>query len=257
MSAAAKRRPPARCFWSLANSDRFSPGLMEAAIVLSPGLHDRAEDRGAMLRAAECTCRQGGRPGKSKGNRRVVLTQLLATTNDWSCSVDASTLINIGAVVVSISALAVSSWLARNQFLAQRHGNHVGPIVELLTEFRSLEFHRNYAFIRDELPTMSSDNGISGLDEDVQRQIYDVGYFFQLYAILAYLDIMDERFVNALLRRRYIETWAALKPFVHKERELLGLPDSALLNILEVFVDRLEAGSSAERQRLLTGRHRR
>jgi hypothetical protein len=156
-----------------------------------------------------------------------------------------------------MSALAISSWLARNQFRAQRHGNHVGPLIELLTEFRSLEFHRNYTFIRDELPRLSSDSGISGLDEDVQRKIYDVGYFFQLYAILAYLDIMDERFVSALLRRRYIEIWAALEPFVSKEREIRGLPDTAILNILEIFVARLRASPPGERQRLLAGRHRR
>lgn len=166
---------------------------------------------------------------------------------------DTSTLINIGAVVVSVSALVISSWLARNQFRAQRHGNHVGPILELLREFRSLEFQRNYAFIRDELPHLSSDNGISGLDEDVQSKIYDVGYFFQLWAILAYLDIMDERFVNALLRRRYLEMWTALKPFVYKERELLRVPDSAILSVLEDFANRLEA-ASVERPQLLAGR---
>ncbi|MFF3714036.1 DUF4760 domain-containing protein [Streptomyces phaeochromogenes] len=157
---------------------------------------------------------------------------------------DASIVFNIGAISVSIFALTISSWLAKNQFTAQRHGNHVGSLIELLTEFRSLEFHRNYAFIRDELPTMSSDGGISGLDEDAQRKIYDVGYFFQLYAILVYLGIMDERSVSALLRRQCIEVWTALEPFVSKERALRGLPDSAILNKLEVFVARLQANSS-------------
>ncbi|MFI6014097.1 hypothetical protein ACIBAG_35745 [Streptomyces sp. NPDC051243] len=169
---------------------------------------------------------------------------------------DTSTLINIGTVVVSVSALVISSWLARNQFTAQRHGNHVGPVLELLSEFRSLDFQRNYAFVRDELPQLPSDNGISGLDEDVQRKIYDIGYFFQLWAVLAYLDIMDERFVNALLRRRYLEIWSALQPFVAKERELLGVPDSAVLSVLEDFVTRLEA-APRERPQLLAGRLRR
>ncbi|WP_329301845.1 hypothetical protein OG410_29320 [Streptomyces sp. NBC_00659] len=166
---------------------------------------------------------------------------------------DTSTLINIGAVVVSLSALVISSWLARNQFRAQRHGNHLAPVLELLREFRSLDFQRNYAFIRDELPHLPSDHGISGLDADVQRRVYDIGYFFQLWAVLAYLGIMDERFVNALLRRRYLEIWTALKPFVYKERELLGVPDSAVLSVLEDFANRLEA-ASVERPQLLAGR---
>ncbi|GAA1680241.1 hypothetical protein GCM10009733_091270 [Nonomuraea maheshkhaliensis] len=148
---------------------------------------------------------------------------------------DVSVLINIGAVIVSILALVTSALLARNQFKAQRHGNHVGPLVELLKEFRSLEFHRNYAFIRNELPKLSSDLGISGLDEEVQRKIYDIGYFFQLYSILAHLDVIDRQFIGSLLRRRYVEAWAALEPFVRKERELQGLPDSSILNILEHF----------------------
>lgn len=156
---------------------------------------------------------------------------------------------------MSISAMVISSWLAKSQFKAQRHGNHVDPLIELLTEFRSLEFHHNYAFIRDELPRLSSDGGISGLDEDVQRKIYEVGYFFQLYAILAALDIMEERFVNALLRRRYIEIWTSLKPFVSKEREIRGLPETAILNILEAFVAQLQA-SAPQRERLLAGLRR-
>ncbi|MCX4993388.1 hypothetical protein [Streptomyces sp. NBC_00568] len=169
---------------------------------------------------------------------------------------DVSTAINVGAVAVSIFALAVSSWLAKNQFAAQRHGNHVGPLIELLTEFRSLEFHRNYAFIRDELPMMSSDGGISGLDEQVQRKIYDVGYFFQLYAILVYLDIMDERSVSALLRHQCIEVWTALEPFVRQERALRGLPEGAILNKLEVFVARLLASPPSDVPRLALRRRR-
>jgi hypothetical protein len=164
---------------------------------------------------------------------------------------DIPVLINVGAVVVSISTMVISSWIARNQFRAQRHGNHVGPLIELLKEFRSLEFHRNYAFIRNELPKLSSDKGISGLDDDAQKKIYDVGYFFQLYAILAYLDILDERFVGALLRRRYIETWTSLAPFVCKERELQGLPAGAILNIFEDFADRLRTRPPEEIQRML------
>lgn len=147
--------------------------------------------------------------------------------------------INAGSVVVSLSAVLVSSWLARSQFRAQRHGNHIDPLIELLKEFRSLEFHRNYAFIRTELPHLSSDNGISGLSEDAQRKIYDIGYFLQLYAILADLDIVDERFIGTLLHRRYTEVWAALEPFVRRERELQGLTDGAILNILEDFAGRL------------------
>lgn len=164
---------------------------------------------------------------------------------------DISTVINIGAVIVSISAITVSTWLARDQFRAQRHGNHVDPLIELLTEFRSLEFHRSYAFIRDGLPRLSSEGGISGLGDDVQKMIYDVGYFFQLYAILAFLDIIDERFISALLRRRYLEIWASLEPFVHKERELQGLPDTAILNILERFVARLRTRPPGDMQRML------
>ncbi|MEU4536032.1 hypothetical protein AB0G15_14330 [Streptosporangium sp. NPDC023825] len=148
---------------------------------------------------------------------------------------DVSVLINVGAVIVSILALITSALLARNQFRAQRHGNHVGPLVELLREFRSLEFHRNYAFIRNELPKLSSDKGISGLDEDVQRKIYDIGYFLQLYSILAYMGVIDREFIGSLLRRRYVEAWTSLEPFVRKERELQGLPDSAILNVFERF----------------------
>ncbi|MET7466833.1 hypothetical protein [Nonomuraea sp. NPDC005501] len=171
---------------------------------------------------------------------------------------DVSVLINIGAVIVSISAVVASSRISRNQFKAQRHGNHIEPLIDLLEEFRSLEFHRNYAFIRDELPKLSSDKGISGLDDEVQRKIYDIGYFFQLYAILAYLDIIDEQFVGTLLHRRYVEIWRSLQPFVHKERELQSLSDSAILNIFEHFATQLLAHPPSDmRMMLAQGRRRR
>lgn len=165
-----------------------------------------------------------------------------------------SVIINVGAVAVSLSAMIVSALLARRQFSVQRHGNHVDPLIELLKEFRSLEFHQNYEFIRSTLPRLSSDHGISGLDEAVQKKIYDIGYFFQLYAILAYLDIIDERFIGALLHRRYVETWSSMKPFVHKERELQGLHDGAILNFFEDFADQLSRRPPEEMQRMLARR---
>jgi len=162
-----------------------------------------------------------------------------------------STVINIGAVIVSIVALTVSASLARSQFAAQRHSNHIDPMIGLLNEFRSLEFHRNYQYICKELPALSSEGGISGLDEAVQRKIYDIGYFFQLYAILAYLGVVDRKFMSALLRRRYLETWASLEPFVRKERELQSLSDGAILNIFEHFAMQLRNYPPGEMQKLL------
>lgn len=163
-----------------------------------------------------------------------------------------SVLINIGAVAVSISALVTSAWVTRSQFREQRHGNHVDPLIELLKEFRSLEFHQNYSFVRNELPRLSSDSGISGLDEDAQRKVYYIGYLFQLYTILAYLDIIDEEFVRSLLHRRYIEAWNALEPFVHKERELHGLPDGAVLNLFERFAKHLQRNPPVDMNKRLS-----
>jgi hypothetical protein len=166
--------------------------------------------------------------------------------------VDVSVLINVSAVAVSISAVATSAWLTRNQFKAQRHGNHVDPLIELLKEFRSLEFHQNYSFIRNELPKLPTDGGISGLNEDIQKKIYNVGYFFQLYTILVYLDVIDERFIGSLLHRRYIEAWTALEPFVHKEREIQGLPPGAILNLFEHFANYLQNNPPEGMEKMLS-----
>lgn len=165
---------------------------------------------------------------------------------------DVSIVINIGAVAVSIAAVVTSAWLARSQFKAQKHGNHVGPLIELLKEFRSLQFHQDYAYIRDNLPKLSADKGISGLDEDVQRKIYDIGYFFQLYTILVYLGVMEEKFIGSLLHRRYIEAWTALEPFVRREREIQGLPSGAVLNLFEHFANHLRAHPPEDMQKMLT-----
>ncbi|WP_198153645.1 hypothetical protein [Catenuloplanes japonicus] len=127
----------------------------------------------------------------------------------------------------------------------------------MLQEFRSLEFHRDYEFVCEELPKLSSERGISGLNDEAQRKVYAVGYFFQLYAILAQLGIIDRRFMGVLLRRRYVEVWNSLRPVVLRERQLRNLPDESILNWLEEFAAYAERLPADEIVRIRVKQHKR
>src|SRR5262249_10323589 len=122
----------------------------------------------------------------------------------------------------------------------QRQRNQIDPLLQLLTVFRTREFHENYRFICEDLHAFSPVNGVLGLDEDVQKRFYDVAYLFKQFAILTYMGAADEELVAALLRRRIIQVWTAIEPYVIRERQLRAQAEGSLLSFLERFAARME-----------------
>ncbi|KUO13826.1 hypothetical protein AQJ58_01730 [Streptomyces sp. DSM 15324] len=105
----------------------------------------------------------------------------------------------------------------------------------MLADFRSVEFHDRYQFVTQRLlaeydPAL----GLSGLPDDVRRQVYDIVYYYQNIAVLRLADIVDDEMM-ALLRVRVVKVWAAVGPFVLREREVMGTGGQYLLRGLEDF----------------------
>ena len=77
--------------------------------------------------------------------------------------------------------------------------------------------------------------GISGLPDDARRAVYDVAFFFQGFATLRLLDVLDEE-IMPTTRPRLVAVWEAVEPYVERERELHGYSGIYFLRVLEEFV---------------------
>ncbi|MGW5446138.1 DUF4760 domain-containing protein [Streptomyces asiaticus] len=142
---------------------------------------------------------------------------------------------NLVASGLSVVALLVTLYSAVSQAGLQRRSNQLPAYVDLLADFRSVEFHDRYWFVTQRLlaehdPAL----GLSGLPDDARRQVYDIVYYYQNIAVLRLADIVDDEMV-ALLRIRVIKVWDAVAPFVFREREIMGTGGRYLLRGLEDF----------------------
>ncbi|MEV7686636.1 hypothetical protein ACFW1F_15440 [Streptomyces bungoensis] len=142
---------------------------------------------------------------------------------------------NLVATGLSVVALLVTLYSAVAQAALQRRSNQLPAYVDLLADFRSVEFHDHYRFVTQRLlAEHDPELGLSGLPYDVRRQVYDIVYYYQNIAVLRLADIVDDEMV-ALLRIRVVKVWEAVAPFVRRERELMGTNGRYLLRGLEDF----------------------
>lgn len=149
---------------------------------------------------------------------------------------DDSTILGTVAIVVSVAAAIFSGWLAVRQALLMRQANHVPALVGLLSEFRSVEFNERFDYVCNRLQIDHDPlGGISGLPREAKEAVYDIGYYFQEFAILSVLDIVDQDVTIALLHRRFSSVWNAISPFVLRERELNSAAGPYVMGLLESF----------------------
>jgi len=128
-------------------------------------------------------------------------------------------MLGVAALAVSFFAVALSAGFAARQILLMRNANYVPVLVDLLGQFRSMEFNDNYLYVCTRLQhEQDPAKGISGLPADVRAKVYDVAYFYQLFAALVALKVVKEQDIVAVLRDRIVHVWQAVAPFVHTER---------------------------------------
>jgi hypothetical protein len=153
---------------------------------------------------------------------------------------DESTVLNILAVVISISAVITSTWFGLRQLRIARQTNHIPALIDLLSEFRTVELHEQYAYVCGRLGEENSPElGLSGLPPEAKKAVYSVAYFFQTFAGLCALGIIDEASAIVMVRGRAGRVWRAIEPFVLRERESPHV-DAQLLTMLEAFAERIE-----------------
>jgi hypothetical protein len=131
---------------------------------------------------------------------------------------------NVVTLLVAVIALGSSTAIAVRQVALMRKANHLPAYIDLLSQLRSPEFNAHFRLIMNSLAQdYDPQLGISGLPDNAQAAVYDVGGLFTEIAALRLLGILDER-VDVLVRVSLVNSWRVLAPFVKAERVLLGVP---------------------------------
>lgn len=143
--------------------------------------------------------------------------------------------VNLIAVVLSVLALASSVYLAAQQSALQRKANYLPAYIEMLGQFRSMEFNDHYRFVTQDLAGIHDPQlGLCRLPDDARAAVYDTAYYFQNFVALYLLGIIDDQII-ATMHVRIVAIWNAVAPYVHRERETNPTTGPHLLLVLEVF----------------------
>ncbi|GAA4470895.1 hypothetical protein GCM10023170_088450 [Phytohabitans houttuyneae] len=163
-------------------------------------------------------------------------------------------MLGVAALAVSFFAVALSAGFAARQILLMRNANYVPVLVDLLGQFRSMEFNDNYLYVCTRLQhEQDPAKGISGLPADVRAKIYDVAYFYQLFAALVALKVVKEQDIVAVLRDRIVHVWQAVEPFVHTERSSTVPTGPFLMRNLEEFAKRAQTMPATTIEQFMRG----
>ena len=129
-------------------------------------------------------------------------------------AMDTSITLSVAAVLVSVLALFASTFLTVGQLRLLRQTNHLPPIIELLSEFRSSKLHDNFAYVTTRLreehdPELS----IFELPEPARSTVIDTAYYYQTIASLVGFGVLDERII-VVIRTRIIRVWESIEPYL-------------------------------------------
>ncbi|MFI9831610.1 hypothetical protein ACIHIX_28460 [Streptomyces sp. NPDC051913] len=136
---------------------------------------------------------------------------------------DSSVVFNIVTTAIAVVAVVTSVVFSARQARTAKHANHISVMVDLLAEFRSVEFHGHHDYVTLRLGAENDPAaGVRGLPDEARTSFYSVVYYYQSFANLAVFGLLDETLLVTVLRTRILSVWEAIRPFVARERELRG-----------------------------------
>src|SRR5579864_88870 len=104
-----------------------------------------------------------------------------------------TTSFNVAALVISLAALAVSSFFAIRQIGTARHANQLPIINDVFREVRSPQFLRQEQLLWQKLPAMRQSIGFSHLPEELRDAASNVCF---TYLMVAYLEAYSDHSVE-------------------------------------------------------------
>jgi hypothetical protein len=155
------------------------------------------------------------------------------------------------SLALAASSLVVAGYTAGKQYLLQKRSVNVPVVMEILTSFRDPLLHASLDAVTRNLPHADSAKGLAGLSKELRDHVFDVAYFFQMVAGLVLMDLADDRVFTTLLRARLVSTWAAMEPFIIREREINPSTAPEFLTLYEAFAIKAAATGPEFGQRIL------
>ena len=174
----------------------------------------------------------------------------------YDAAVDAATVLNVLAIVISLCAVLASMWFGARQVQTAQRANFMPALLDLLAEFRSPQLHEQYRYVCSDLNQQHSpDGGLRGLPDETKATVYNVAYFFQTLAGMYALGIIDETTATIMARGRAAKVWSAIQPFVERERQFADV-DANLLSLLEAYAHESARFQGPTAARLMRARRR-
>jgi len=146
-----------------------------------------------------------------------------------------ATSLNIVALVISLAALAVSSFFAIRQIGTARSANQLPVMNDILGEIRSPQFRHQEELLWGQLPALGHDVAYSRLSHNLREAADNVCLTYLMLAYVVSLGIVDPKLAILPVHYRVVRTWDVVSPFVVQERKLRGY-EFSFLNLLESFV---------------------
>jgi hypothetical protein len=139
---------------------------------------------------------------------------------------DASLVINMVALVLSLLAIATSAVLALRQSKLMQHANLSLILTNLFEQFRAAEFKLHMAYLEEELwkaqpPTMSR---LRNLPQEARTHATTVAGFFNAVGVLVAHHVIDEELVVSYMGRSVRLAWGRLEPYIRNERQHINDP---------------------------------
>jgi hypothetical protein len=133
---------------------------------------------------------------------------------------------NVGAMIVSIAALAVSTVFATRQLASARRSDDTAVALDWLTrELINDDFLVSEAYVLDTLTEeQSPELGVSGLPLDARAHVLRVGRYYASLGHLIVFGAIDERVILSIVHYRIYSAWTAIEPFAAVEREIRRAP---------------------------------
>ncbi|MER6471540.1 DUF4760 domain-containing protein [Streptomyces collinus] len=133
---------------------------------------------------------------------------------------DLSLSLNLASLVIALTALGVSVFLARQQIRLATGGNHLPVVLNSFKETRSQEFFEAHEFVLSVLPVEhQAELGYRQLPEPAKTHVRTVGLFYDDLGKLVAHDVISERLVIGSYGTAITRAWEALGPYVYRERE--------------------------------------
>lgn len=134
---------------------------------------------------------------------------------------DLNLAVNIIAITISLSAVAVSAFFGLRQLRSMQKASSAVVAIELLTrECRSSDFLESEEFVLYELSRDSPNNGVNGLPSEHRRHVSRVGLYFSSLGALSVFGGIETKMIVSLVPTRARRAWSALEPYIIAERRL-------------------------------------